>query len=354
MFRALVFVIALATAGALTAQARGSTALVGPSTEFGTQAFLYVASPGESNDVTITDSWPTVTIRDAGAVIIPGSGCVAVDPHEVTCDWSSTTNDDLEVLLDDQDDRLVLDEVGFNGAAFFGGAGNDRILGGPSGAEYLHGGDGDDVLKGRDEFDILDGGAGADVLSGGQSWFNMGGESFPTEDVVTYETSLANVRADADGLADDGAVGEGDNILANVEKIVGGHGNDVLRSAGGGHVLDGREGNDILQGWDGWDALTGGPGDDTLIGRHGNDWLYGDEGNDTLRGGGGNDRLSGREGNDRLVGGLGADFMGAGDGADLLLARDGKVDRVLGRSGIDRARIDAHLDIVRGVERFLR
>jgi Ca2+-binding RTX toxin-like protein len=88
--------------------------------------------------------------------------------------------------------------------------------------------------------------------------------------------------------ANDGEAGEGDDIDATIENIIGGYGNDTLDASlylGKPHVLQGMAGNDKLIGADKADTLYGGPGDDILIGGKGADTLIGGDGNDTLQGG---------------------------------------------------------------------
>ena len=85
-------------------------------------------------------------------------------------------------------------------------------------------------------------------------------------------------------VADDGALGEGDSVLADVEIVKGGSGNDVLSAYAittTDVVLIGGAGNDVLTGGAGNDDLCGGLGDDTLVENPGNDNLVGGPGVDT-------------------------------------------------------------------------
>ena len=66
---------------------------------------------------------------------------------------------------------------------------------------------------------------------------------------------------------------------------------------------------DTLDGNSGANELHGGAGNDSLNGHYGNDILVGGEGNDALDGGAGNDILVGGEGNDTLDGGAGTDTV---------------------------------------------
>jgi hypothetical protein len=122
------------------------------------------------------------------------------------------------------------------------------------------------------------------------------------------------VRVDLDDIADDGEVGEGDNVGSNVEVVVGGAGDDVLAGSDGSNILYGRAGDDVLHGKQGGDHLYGAAGDD------------------------------------RIWGGRGRDFLNGGGGADSLFARDRRPDTLRGGGDRDRARVDRRLDDVRGVE----
>jgi hypothetical protein len=111
--------------------------------------------------------------------------------------------------------------------------------------------------------------------------------------------------------------------------LLGGEGNDVLRSASGGSWLDGGRGDDALYGGTGNDEFSGGPGNDRLSGGAGADALAGDAGRDRLAGGSGDDHLASNEAAvgvgaesaptmpDELACGRGADDA-ASDAADTL------------------------------------
>ena len=137
-----------------------------------------------------------------------------------------------------------------------------------SGVENLTGGAGNDTLIGDGAVNVLIGGAGADTFAGGAG-----------SDTVTYFDRTAAVSATLDGLANDGAAGEGDSIAADVEVLIGGAGNDTLTGNG---TLTGGAGNDLLTAGAGNDSLDGGAGDDTLLGGLGGDKLSGGAGNDTV------------------------------------------------------------------------
>lgn len=138
-------------------------------------------------------------------------------------------------------------------------AGNDVLVGLGS-DDALLGGPGRDVISGGYGNDLLMGGAGADVLRGG-----------PGIDTASYEDHLAGIEADIDGIADDGAPGEGDNVAADVENITGGAGADIIVGDDRPNVLQGRAGRDLIKGKGGKDVVDGGDGDNTLDGGDGAD-----------------------------------------------------------------------------------
>jgi Ca2+-binding RTX toxin-like protein len=162
------------------------------------------------------------------------------------------------------------------------------------------------------------------------------------------------------GVADDGEAGEQDLVDADVERVLGGKGSDVLIGSSANDTLEGGGGNDLLDGGLGGDVLIGGPGVDTadyssrtaavnvstggpgtptdgeageqdevdptvenVTGGAGNDTLVGTAAANILRGGGGNDTLQGAEGNDKLYGDAGDDSLLGEAGADKLYGSDG-------------------------------
>jgi Ca2+-binding RTX toxin-like protein len=107
---------------------------------------------------------------------------------------------------------------------------------------------------------------------------------------MNYHGRTTKVVADADGVADDGAAGEGDDIGVDVEGIVGGDAGDELTAtdaSDGVVVVAAPEGQGTAE-----TRLIGGPGADSLTGS--------DAASDDLIGGPDVDGLFGRSGNDFL------------------------------------------------------
>lgn len=143
-----------------------------------------------------------------------------------------------------------------------GGQGNDSLTGGDA-KDSLTGGQGNDTLVGGKNFDTLDGGTGTDLILGGLQ-----------ADTVTYASRTENLSLSIDGVANDGAPAENDNIQTSVENIIGGSGHDTITGSGSGNLLDGRAGNDSIRGLLGNDIIFGGPGSDTVFGDGGNDSFF--------------------------------------------------------------------------------
>jgi Ca2+-binding RTX toxin-like protein len=161
---------------------------------------------------------------------------------------------------------------------------------------------------------VWDGGPGPDSVSGSAA-------------LVNYASATAGVRATPDGVPDDGAPGEGDDVGADVGAIVGGEGDDTLQAANG--PVEGGAGADTLLGGRGAGRnLKGEGGDDTILGGAQDEVLDGGAGDDVLDGGDGDDMLDDGAGADRINGGAGDD--------DLERQPDGASDALSGGPGRDR------------------
>jgi Ca2+-binding RTX toxin-like protein len=157
----------------------------------------------------------------------------------------------------------------------WGAGGKDRLTGGRV-ADVLDGGPGADELRGGAGPDRLIGGSGADRLFGGSGDDIVGSATFDGPDSVAggagfdwvdYTGRSAAVRVSLDRKANDGRVGERDNVgvAGDVEGVLGGNGDDVIV---------GNPARNILKGAGGADTITGKPGQDDLFGEAGNDTLF--------------------------------------------------------------------------------
>ncbi len=344
------------------------------------------AAPGVANDIRVSLSGGVYTIADVADIVTTGSGCSpGADFHTVTC---SGTIKSIEVHAADRDDRVV--KTAPVRGDIDGGDGNDTLEPGPSGyPNQVSGGAGSDVLTGGQGTDYLDGGPGPDVISGGGGAY----------DRARYP-GTAGVTVSIDGVANDGAAGEGDNVRTDVEGIESGSGDDTLTGSSAANYLSAGAGDDVLVGLGDDDFLTGGADADDLDGGGGNDTFYsccspdggdvmsggagvdlakyyrsdpiavslngvaddgtagerdnvgldvedvqGGYGPDTLTGspaanhllgGGGDDVLDGAGGNDTLTGEDGVDALGGAGGDDVLDGGAG-ADRLSGGTDRDRA-----------------
>ena len=199
----------------------------------------------------------------------------------------------------------------------------NRLLGGP-GADTLTGFAGRDVLVGNEGSDTMVGGEGNDDFYPNLGQDTMAGGN--GRDEVFYSERTARVEVTLDGTANDGEIGEGDNVGADFEDVNGSDGPNRLVGNGADNTLIGGPDRDILLGQGGLDFLGGESGDDRLDGGTQDDTVNGQSGNDTLIGGPGSDHLNGGDEDDTLFGGNdvaptvqdGADDMTGGTGFDTV------------------------------------
>jgi Ca2+-binding RTX toxin-like protein len=229
----------------------------------------------------------------------------------------------------------------------------EDITGGAA-ADILIGPDSNNLIIGGDDTDTIRGLGGDDTMNGDGDFSNTdlidGGDG---TDTVSYDERSAPVNVSLDGVANDGAPGELDNVI-NTENIIGGGGNDTLTGNAADNIIHGLGGEDTIAGGTGRDVIDGGAGTDTasyadhvtavavsldglandgspgeldnvinmenLIGGGGNDTLTGNAGPNLIRGLGGNDQLRGLVGNDFLIGDAGTDLADGGAGNDLCRA----------------------------------
>jgi len=289
----------------------------------------YVAAPGETNDVRASgfseDEMPFVaTIDDSVPLTIaPGSPCEIDFFDDVRCVLPAPPSFNLQ-LGDGNDSGNFFSTFLDTTNALDGGPGDDRLSATtPRARNTISGGEGNDLL-------IPENGTvnpvSSDLLSGG-----------PGVDTVAYDADFARrssgVTVSLDGVANDGAPGEQDNVQPEVENLSGTSFSDMLVGGPGANELLGFGGNDVL---------SGGGGDDRLLGFGENDMLSGGDGNDFLEGGSEDDRLDGGAGLDSFIG----DFSGSANqiivGNDSILARDGvQGEPISCGPGSDSAIVDA-------------
>jgi len=208
------------------------------------------------------------------------------------------------------------------------GSGNDTLIGNLL-ANNLNGGEGNDTVTGADGDDTVVGAAGSDNLIGGTG-----------TDTVGYGRRTASVTVTIDGIANDGELGESDNVAVDVENVNGGAAGDLLIGSDANNILNGNDGDDTLIGLGGSDAFVGGEGIDSVsyegrtepvavtIDGIANDGAAGENDNvgadvENLTGGTGADSLTGSAANNALNGGPGADTLNGSAGNDVESGGDG-------------------------------
>lgn len=322
--RALLGAAVLLLVGASTAHA-GTLTIVNTIPPQQRGSLLYEAAPGEANQVTVSvDAVGALHLRDDGASIaIPAPigvtiACATLDPHEAVCvDPQSALlgQPPLEMRLGDRDDHatvppgLLATVRGGDGADtlnggwhVYGDAGDDTITGGSE----LHGGAGDDAFRlpagglvyGDDGDDSVaagttspqsygftvqfDGGPGADrlVSAGRRATLDVRGGSGPDTAVpgegdfliwdYSHDGRTSGVKVTQDGLADDGAPGEGDNVPPAWGTITGTNFADDISESPLGGSITALGGDDTLHAL--YPAFTwfgGNDGDDKIYTRDG-------------------------------------------------------------------------------------
>jgi Putative metal-binding motif/RTX calcium-binding nonapeptide repeat (4 copies) len=211
--------------------------------DFASSAIFFIPLAGHVNPTT----------SDANCKVTGGFKCASATDKEVDV-TAGSQNDFVRVLA--ANSLLVLHAGAGNDRAFvdngtritaFGEAGNDDLAGSTS-LDTLDGGPGDDTLTPRGFGDIVNGGA----------------------DFDTVRMPDGGVTVTLDDAANDGAAGQAsENIHSDVEKVVGGAGNDQMDGSNGANTLDGGDGSDTLTGLAGADTLLGGGGNDVIQARDG-------------------------------------------------------------------------------------
>jgi hypothetical protein len=298
----------------------------GSSGETDTRGIVVRANAGETNLVTVRRVPRGIVIEDAGAPLT-GRCRTALSGGR----FCGGEYDGVDVVLGD---------------------GNDRLEHGTVGGK-VEGGSGDDDIRVTNGIYQISGGPGADTI-------DATGALTAT---VSYLDHAEGVAVRLNGLADDGAPGEGDNVLGAVTGIRGGAGNDRLEAGPTGSGLFGEGGDDVLVGSPERDTIDGGDGADQLLAGAGDDYIGGGAGPDVLGGGPGVDevayggreplRLSIGDGPNDGAAGEGDDIQEdvenlAGGGGDDVLVGDGDANRLIAYGGRDVLRGGAGPDLLIG------
>jgi Ca2+-binding RTX toxin-like protein len=284
------------------------------------------------------------------------------------------------------DDYIEAGSAGSWGSpdAVYGEGGNDTLR--PGGGIYadFYGGDGNDNIVGTSG--RVEGGAGADTLTSGP-----GGTLTST---LSYSESPAGVTVNLTKKTATGGHASGDKIIG-FQHASGSEFNDTLTGTNKNNSLSGRDGADVIRGLGGLDGISGGAGADKLFGDGGDDAIEGGAGGDLIDGGAGtddasyfnsnagvtinlatgqaagghaagdrlvsiegvsgsrfNDVLTGDKGDNYLRGSDGADTIRGGAGDDVISSSDGYdtsfADRLFGEDGDDLIIMDGGGGIISG------
>src|SRR5688572_4630449 len=220
-----------------------SSAASASSISVGSGVLTYTAAPGEDNSVLVSPSpydttcgpvaTPCVTVSDSARMTQASGGCVVVSSGIFGDAAACPMPQYVVASLGDRDDSYW----DWDGdSRIDAGAGNDNPIYGEGGDDEISGGPGSDLLIGNDGDDTIDGGAGDDYFDGihtgfpDEAWTHgadryRGGGGI---DSVTYESRTEDLSLSPDGVANDGAAGEGDDIGADIRIVYAGVGNDTM------------------------------------------------------------------------------------------------------------------------------
>jgi hypothetical protein len=381
---ALLFAV---SASAATVQASGTEDL--PPTITPQASTISVRDPGaEANALTMSLVGPDsgrvrYSVRDSAAPLTAGPGCAGGGPpgSEVTCLLPlsrAASNCHRTLCLDGG--RSVSFRIELGGGINSFDASSMPVRDGGTGLGLgmtVIGGSESDTITTGATHDFVDPGPGADVLHTGDGYDNVHATQGPadagdlfdlgagTADTVTYGESSEPLELSLDGVANDGAAGEGDNLV-DVEILRAGPADDVVVGSELGDTLIGGDGEDRIAGEGGDDQIDGFDDDDRLRGGAGDDDVSGSYGADRITGLAGDDGLHGDQGDDRVVGGRGDDVVHGDPGADRVFGNSGTdhlqasypsradedPDRLDCGRGADRARVEEALDRTRHCESF--
>jgi Ca2+-binding RTX toxin-like protein len=196
----------------------------------------------------------------------------------------------------------------------------------------------------------MSGGDASDTFAGGVG-----------TDTASYADHTLAVSASLDGVANDGAVGELDNVATDVENLVGGSGADVLTGSSSANTFDGGLGADTVSGLTGTDTITYASRTASVVVKldaNANDGQVGELDKiltdvENVIGGAGKDTITGSKFANSITGGLGADKLIGGSGNDSFYAKDGVKDTIDGGSGTDGAQADKS-DVRTSIEKTIR
>ena len=215
--------------------------------EGGYHADLLNGGPGGAD--TVDYSWHSYTDTSTGEVFgVTATLDGGADDGNHGLDFSATGEQFLDTVGTDVEN---LD--GSDGPDLLSGDGDPNRLLGAAGHDDVLGAAGGDVVDGQAGEDTLDPGLGTDLIRGGDGI-----------DLASYAGRPTAVYLSLDNTANDGALGEADNIVGTIENLTGGSAADLLVGNGLENRLVGAGGDDTLEGRLGSDTVVGGGGSDTI------------------------------------------------------------------------------------------
>ena len=172
----------------------------------------------------------------------------------------------------------------------------------------------------------------------------IGGDG--SRDLSDYAGRSENISVTLEGLADDGQLGELDDVglgADDVEDVYAGLGNDDLTGTDVfGNEMRGGTGHDTIRGLDGNDTFRGNFGANTILGGPGVDLLYAGSGPESFDGGDGLDTLNYQLATVGVDASLGTGTASSTDGDDTITA----VENLTGTKFDDTLEGDAGVNVI--------
>jgi Ca2+-binding RTX toxin-like protein len=299
---------------------------------------------GSGNDIITGDGRDNILRGEGGDDVLNGGGG---DDALSGGDGSDTVNGGNGVDTFDLREKTTSVVVQLNGSnaatVFVGGLAEDSIRN----VENIVGGSADDVLIGDAAANKLSGARGNDWLMGGDGADVLdGGEDSDTADYSDKTTAIA-VRLNGGNLATVTVGGIAEDLIAKIENIVGGSGDDTITGDAAANTFRGGLGADVLDGGAGSDttdfsdktqsvvlALNGAVDAVATVGGSVEDTVRNIE---NIIGGSGNDQFTGDAAANTFRGGLGADILDGGAGSDTADYSDKTASLVVTLSGANPA-----------------
>jgi len=309
-----------------------------------------IVNAGLGNDLVFGGSGDDILVGGGGDDVLFGEqgfdtldGADGVD----TADYSTenlNVNLDMGLIINGYANAIV-DEFGPNEEV-------DLIRN----VENIITGSGTDTITGDNANNVIQTGAGNDTIFASLGADTLdGGDDVDFIDFSTLNGSVNSISVVLDGANNaivdvDGGVNQ---IVRNVENVLGTDGDDFIGGDAGDNILVGADGDDSLFGGAGDDTLDGGAGSDTadygLVGSGVTASLFDNEASDDGEGGSDNfisvENLSGSNFDDSLTGDNNDNVIFGADGDDTIAGLGG-ADTFLGSAGADTIDGGSDLDTI--------